>query len=145
MAAISGSMVSVILNATLPVGVSAGQPGSWVSLAAAQMKIRLNSGTSTTTTAGTELVNGGGYTTGGQAITASSSASSGGAAVTLPNTAMSWTNSSASPWTIASLDLTDGAAVPQRVWYGLFNGQPISVGTGNTFQIAAGGITVSLT
>jgi hypothetical protein len=53
-----------------------------------------------------------------------------------------------STWSIVSFDLTGVAA--QRSWWGPFNGQPIGVAIGNTFQItggsgAAAGIQISLT
>jgi hypothetical protein len=32
-----------------------------------------------------------------------------------------------------------------RTWFGNFNGQPIAVANGNTFQIALNAITISLT
>jgi hypothetical protein len=53
-----------------------------------------------------------------------------------------------STWSIVSLDITGNAGT--RGWFGNFNGQPIAVAIGNTFQItggsgAAAGIQVSLT
>lgn len=143
MAAIDAAMVSKLLNATSPTG-TAGIPGTYTALSATAMKVRLNSTLSTASAAGTEITTGGGYTTGGQALANASTASSAGSNVTLPATAaLSWTNSSGSAWSIVSFDLTDGAGV--RTWWGPFNGQPISVASGNTFQIAVGGITLSLT
>jgi len=142
MAAIDQGMVSKILNATTPTGAS-GIPGTFTALSATAMKVRLNSTVSTASAAGTEITSGGGYTTGGTAITTASTASSAGSAVTLPGAALTWTNSSGSAWSIASFDLTDGAGV--RTWYAPFTGQPITVANGNTFQIAIGGISISLT
>jgi hypothetical protein len=142
MAAIDQAMVSKLLNQTTPTGTS-GAPGSFgTALAGSAMKVRLNSTVSTASAAGTELT-GTGYTTGGQSVPAASTASSAGSAVTVPaSTALSWTNGSGSAWSIASFDLTDSAGV--RTWYAAFNGQPISVANGNTFQIAVGGISISL-
>jgi len=110
------------------------------------MKVRLNSTASTASAYGTEL-SGTGYTAGGSSITTSSTASSSGSSVTLPAMAagLSWTNGSGSSWSIVSLDLTDNAGTPVRSWFGNFNGQPISVANGNTFQVAQNAITVSLT
>jgi hypothetical protein len=105
------------------------------------MKIRLNSTASTAAAAGTEIT-GTGYTAGGSTV-GQSTASTAGSNVTVPVAATSWTNSSGSAWSIVSFDLTDNVGV--RTWYGNFNGQPIAVANGNTFQIAAGGITISLT
>jgi len=142
MAAIDNTMISNILNATTPTGAS-GAPGSFSAVGGTAMKVRLNSGTSTASAAGTEIASGGGYTTGGQAVPAASTASSAGSAVTLPaSSALSWTNSSGGAWSIQSLDLTSSAGT--RTWFGNFNGAPISVANGNTFQIAVGAISIAL-
>lgn len=143
MAAIANGTISNILNATLPTGASAGQPGTWTALAASQMKIRLNSTASSASAAGTEIT-GTGYTAGGSAVTQSSAASASGSNVTLPamSAGLTWTNSSGSSWSIVSLDITDGSAT--RAWFGNFTGQPITVSNGGTFQINQNGITVAL-
>lgn len=141
MAAIDQTMVSNILNATTPTGAS-GAPGSFSALGGTAMKVRLNSTASTASAAGTELT-GTGYTAGGQAVPAASTASSAGSAVTLPaSSALSWTNGSGGAWSIVSMDLTSSSGT--RAWFGNFNGQPISVANGNTFQIAVGGVSISL-
>jgi len=143
MAAIDQTMVSNILNATTPTGTS-GAPGTFSAVGGTAMKVRLNSTASTASAAGTEIASGGGYTTGGTAVSAASTASSAGSAVTLPKTtALSWTNSSGGAWSIVSMDLTSSAGT--RCWFGNFTGQPISVANGNTFQIAADAVSVSLT
>jgi hypothetical protein len=56
--------------------------------------------------------------------------------------------SSGAPTAVVSFDLTSSAAV--RGFWGPFNGQPVNVASGNTFQItggsgAAAGIQISLT
>jgi hypothetical protein len=141
MAAIDQTMVSNILNATTPTGAS-GAPGSFSAVGGTAMKVRLNSTASSASAAGTELT-GTGYTAGGTAVPAASSASSAGSSVTLPaSSALSWTNGSGGAWSIVSMDLTSSAGT--RAWFGNFNGQPISVANGNTFQIAVGGVTISL-
>lgn len=141
MSGIPQSQASNILNATTPTGTS-GAPGSFTSLAGSAMKVRLNSTSSTASAAGTQLT-GTGYTAGGQAVPAASTASSSGSAVTLPaSSALSWTNGSGGAWSIVSFDLTDSSGT--RAWFGDFNGQPISVANGNTFQIAVGGISIGL-
>lgn len=143
MAAIDNTMISNILNATTPTGAS-GAPGTFSAVGGTAMKVRLNSTASTASAAGTEIASGGGYTTGGTAVSAASTASSAGSAVTLPKTtALSWTNSSGGAWSIVSLDLTSSAG--SRTWFGNFTGQPISVANGNTFQIAADAVSISLT
>jgi hypothetical protein len=142
MAAIDNTMISNILNATTPTGAS-GAPGSFSAVGGTAMKVRLNSTASTASAAGTEIASGGGYTTGGTAVPAASTASSAGSSVTLPaSSALSWTNSSGGAWSIVSMDLTSSAGT--RTWFGNFNGQPISVANGNTFQIAVGAVTISL-
>jgi hypothetical protein len=141
MAGIPNGQISILLNSTTPTGTS-GAPGTYTALAAGAMKVRLNSTSSTASAAGTQLT-GTGYTAGGTAVPAASTASSGGSSVTLPaSSALSWTNGSGGAWSIVSFDLTDSAAT--RAWFGDFNGQPISVANGNTFQIAVGGITIGL-
>lgn len=141
MAAIDQTMVSNILNATTPTGAS-GAPGSFTAVGGTAMKVRLNSTASTASAAGTELT-GTGYTAGGTAVPAASTASSAGSSVTLPaSSALSWTNGSGGAWSIVSMDLTSSGGT--RAWFGNFNGQPISVANGNTFQIAVGGVTVGL-
>lgn len=143
MAAIDNTMISNILNATTPTGAS-GAPGTFSAVGGTAMKVRLNSTASTASAAGTEIASGGGYTTGGTAVPAASTASSGGSAVTLPaSSALSWTNSSGGAWSIVSMDLTSSAGT--RTWFGNFTGQPISVANGNTFQIAVGAVSISLT
>lgn len=142
MSAIDQTMVSNILNATTPTGAS-GAPGSFSAVGGTAMKVRLNSTASTPSAAGTELT-GTGYTAGGTAVPAASTASSAGSAVTLPaSSALSWTNGSGGAWSIVSMDLTSSAGT--RAWFGSFNGQPIAVANGNAFQIAVGGVSISLT
>lgn len=146
MAAIANATISNVLNATLPTGASAGQPGTWTPLNAGQMLFRLNSSLSTASAYGTQLT-GTGYTAGGSAITTSSTASSGGSAVTLPamSAGLTWANGSGGAWSIASLDITDNAGTPVRAWYGAFTGQPVSVANGNSFQVAQNAVSASLT
>lgn len=141
MAGIPQSMASNILNATTPTGTS-GAPGTFTAFAAGAMKVRLNSTSSTASTQGTQLT-GTGYTAGGTAVPAASTASSSGSNVTLPaSSALSWTNGSGGSWSIQSFDLTDSAGA--RSWFGDFNGAPISIANGNTFQLSVGAITIGL-
>jgi hypothetical protein len=141
MAGIPQTMASNMLNASTPTGTS-GAPGAFTALAGSPMKLRLNSTSSTAATAGTQLT-GTGYTAGGQNVPAASSASASGSNVTLPATsALSWTNTSGGSWSIVSWDLTDSAGT--RAWFGDFNGQPITIANGNTFQVAVGGISIGL-
>lgn len=138
MANIDQAMVSKILNSTTS--------ATAFTTPTAPFKVRLDSTASTATTPGTELPNGGGYVTGGQTSTAPfATTSSAGSAVTIPATAaLSWPNSSGSSWTIQSLDLFDSAGTPLRYWFGNFNGAPLTIANGNTFQIAVNGISIAL-
>ena len=145
MAAIDNTMISNILNALTPTGV-AGIPGAFTVFAASAMKLRLNSGTSSASAAGTEIVNGTGYAAGGWTSLGQSTASAAGTAVGVPLTTQSATATSA--WSIQSFDLTSSAAV--RGFWGNFNAAPVVVGIGNTFQVTGGsggaaGIQISLT
>jgi hypothetical protein len=141
MAGIPQSLATNFLNASTPTGTS-GAPGTWTAFAAGAMKIRINSTSSTASAQGTQLT-GTGYTAGGTAVSAASTASSAGSAVTFPaTTAISWTNGSGSAWTFQSFDLTDSAAA--RSWFGDFNGAPITIANGNTFQLAVGALSAGV-
>jgi hypothetical protein len=138
--AIDQARSSAMLNANLPVG-AAGIPGTQLAAlsSAAGMKLKLTSTASTGAASGTEIT-GTGYVAGGTAFSNQCTASAAGTNVTMPATAaMSWTNSSGGAWSIVSLEITDNAAL--RVWYGNWNGQPISVANGNTFQVAVAAIS----
>lgn len=137
--AIDQARSSLMLNANLPVG-AAGVPGTQLTaLNAGAMKLKLTSTASSGSSSGTEIT-GSGYTAGGTAFSTQSTSSSSGSNVTMPHTtAISWTNGSGGAWSIVSLEITDGA--PIRVWYGNWNGQPVVVANGNTFQVAADAIT----
>jgi hypothetical protein len=105
------------------------------------MKLKLTSSASSGSASGTELT-GSGYTAGGTAFSdiATTQASASGSNVLLPKTtAFSWVNGSGGNWSIVSLEITDGSA--GRVWYGNWNGQPVIVANGNTFQVAAQAIS----
>jgi hypothetical protein len=151
MAAIDNTMIANILGATTPTG-AAGIPGAFTTLAASAMRIRINSTASTGTAAGTEIptqtsgyTNGTGWNALGQSTTSGTPA-----VVGVPLTTQSLVSIGgvvASPG-IVSFDLTSSAGV--RAWFGNFNGQPIAVASGNTFQVtggsgAAAGIQISLT
>jgi hypothetical protein len=138
--AVDAARSSLMLNANLPVG-AAGIPGTQLTaLPATAMKLKLTSTASTGSASGTEIT-GSGYTAGGIASTTASTVSSAGSNVTLPagTSPFTWTNASGGAWSIVSLELTDGSG--GRVWYGNWNGQPISVANGNTFAVAANAIS----
>jgi hypothetical protein len=133
------ALVSNVLNATLPTATG-GKPTTWTAYATTSaMLIRLDSTLATASAMGTQL-SGTGYTAGGAAL-GQSTASTSGAAVTLPAAVTSWTNGSGSAWNIDSLDITDSAGT--RTWFGPWNGEPIAVANGNTFQVAALAVSAS--
>jgi hypothetical protein len=80
-------------------------------------------------------------------MTAASTSSGTPIVVGVPAVTMSFV-SNGSPTNVASFDLQSNTGT--RCWWGPFNGQPIAVASGNTFQCtggagAAAGIQVSLT
>jgi hypothetical protein len=109
-------------------------------LAVTGVKVRLTTTAPTNTTAGTEL-SGTGYTASGT-VTTWNSASAGS---TTNITVLSWTNSSGSGWSIVGGEVWDEAGTPIRWWFWSWTGQPISIANGNTFSVAAAGITLTLT
>jgi hypothetical protein len=131
MAAIVQAQANLILNAT--VAGTAAQATSGV-------KVRLGTTAPTSTAAMTEL-SGTGYTAGGTACSFNAAASG-----SMTNsTALSWTNSSGSTWSIVGGELWDEAGTPLRWWFWNWTGEPVSIANGNTFSVAAGGITITLT
>ena len=109
--------------------------------------------TSAFTAAGTEFSTTDGYTAGGQSLsgnvfsTVSTTASSLYAQITGPATsAVSWTASGATGLvSIYGLEIwTSGTRKDTRWWWGTWTGAPISVASGNTFQIAVNAITIQL-
>jgi hypothetical protein len=141
MAAIDQTMVSNILNATLPAGTT-GKPAAFTALSAAGgMKIRLTSADSSASAAGATL-SGTGYAD--YVMTTSSTVSSAGSSVTLPAVSggTSWTNASGGNWNIHSIEVQDNANA--RAWFGNFTGDPVVVANGNTFAIAQNAVTVAL-
>lgn len=139
---VANGIASKVLNQLTPTGTS-GAPGSFgTALGGSAMKVRLHSTTSSASAAGTEIASGGGYTTGGTAVPAASSTSSGGSTVTAPaSSALTWTNSSGSSWTIASVEVTDSAGT--RVWWGAPTGAPITIANGNTFRLDVASLVFS--
>lgn len=145
MSAIDQTLVSNILNATLPCGTT-GKPviTYWTAgglSSAGGMKLRLTSTDSSASAAGTTLA-GTGYAD--YTMTTSSTASTSGSAVTLPAVSggTSWTNGSGGNWLIHSVEIQDNANA--RAWFGNFTGDPVTVANGNVFAVAQNAISVSL-
>lgn len=138
--AVDAARSSLILNANLPVG-AAGIPGTQLTaFPASAMFLLLTNTASTGAAAGTQLTNGTGYTTNGLAFSNQCAASTTGANVTMPATsAMSWTSSGSNFLVIVSLEIQSSAQV--RGFFGNWNGQPIAVANGNTFQVAVAAIS----
>jgi hypothetical protein len=110
-------------------------------MATSPIKLGLGSTTPTATAAMTQLPTGTGYTTNGLSITFSTvvnMATTGGTA------ALTWTNTAVTAWSIVGAELWDSAGTPLRWFYGVWNGQPIPVAQSNSFQLAIGGASVSL-
>jgi hypothetical protein len=101
--------------------------------------LRLGTTAPTATADMTELGGGTGYTTGGSAIAWNAVS----AAATSNSGTITWTNSGSS-WSLVGLEIWDTAGTPLRHFFGTWTGQPVSVPTGDTFQIAPAGISVSL-
>jgi hypothetical protein len=122
----AGNILAVILNDTAYVTVTA-------------THLRLGTTIPTATSDMTELSGGSGYTTGGSVITWNAVS----AAATSNSGTVSWTNTG-SGWSIAGLEIWDTAGTPLRHLFGSWTGQPISVATGDTFQVSPAAIAVSL-
>jgi hypothetical protein len=110
---------------------------AYTTVSATHIRLGINAPTATSNM--TELGGGTGYTTGGASITwnAVSTAS------TSNSSTVSWTNTG-SGWSLVGLEIWDTAGTPLRHLFGTWTGQPITVSTGNTFQVAPAGIAVSL-
>ena len=150
--AIDNTMIGLILNALTPTGV-AGIPGTALGtpLGTLAMRIRLNSTLSTGAAAGTEIATQtSGYTTatnGGWLLTGQSTGAGTPTVIGVPLTTMSFV-SNGSPTAVVSFDLQGNSGT--RAWWGPFNGQPVNVASGNTFQVTGGsgasaGLQISLT
>lgn len=106
------------------------------------LKCRVMTAQGTSTSAGTELGTGGGYTAAGSGIgtvtwnAAASAAKTNSVALSLANMPSC---------SLTGLELWDSAGTPIRTEFGLFTGQPIAVGAGNTFTIAIAGLSDGLT
>jgi hypothetical protein len=105
----------------------------------ATTNIRLGTNTPTAISNMSELGGGSGYTPGGASITWNAVA----VAATSNSNTVSWTNTG-SAWTLVGLEIWDNAGTPLRHLWGTWTGQPVTVNTGNTFQVAPAGIQVSL-
>lgn len=129
MACFDQTQANSVLNAVLRQSSAASTTG---------IKCRLGTSAPTATANMTELSSSG-YTTGGTVMTFNAAS----AAATSNSSTASWTNGGTT-WSLVGLELWDEAGTPLRWMYGSWTGQPISVANGNTFQVAAAGIAISL-
>ncbi len=107
------------------------------------INLRLGSSSPTAAADMTELPNGNGYVTGGSACTFTNAALVSGVPTSYNSTVLTWTNSSGG-WTINGVELWDQAGTPLRWMWGSWVGAPITVASGNSFQVPANGIIVTL-
>ena len=132
MAAVDSAQASSVLAAMLAQSTAGATTG---------IKTRLTTNIPTATSGSGTQLTGSGYTAGGT-LTAWNAPSAG---ATSNTTVLTWTNGSGSSWMIAGLELWDEAGTPLRWFYGEWNGGvAVSVGASNTFQVAAGGIEITL-
>jgi hypothetical protein len=122
---IAGDILALILNDSAFSAVSA-------------TNILLGTNAPTATGNMTQLGSGGGYTTGGSSITWNTVSS----AATSNSDTVSWTNTG-SGWSLVGLEIWNSGATV-RYLFGTWTGEPITVSTGNTFQVSPAGIAVSL-
>ena len=90
------------------------------------------------TTNMTQLSGGSGYTTGGSTIAWNAVS----AAATSNSGTVSWTNTGTA-WSLVGLEIWNSGATVRYLW-GTWSGEPVTVSTGNTFQISPAGVGVSL-
>jgi hypothetical protein len=80
-----------------------------------------------------------GYTTGGSSVTWNPVSGQ----ATSNSNVISWTNTSGSSWNLVGLEIWNSGATVRYLW-GTWTNQPVTVSAGNTFQVSAAAIQVSL-
>lgn len=154
MANMVSAWASTLLSATLTQSTT-GTSGAWPAITGPPGIVLVSGSaqTSSFTASGTEFNTSNGYTAGGQSLTGnvfgtvSTVASSLYAQIQGPATsAVSWTASGATGLvSIYGLEIwTSGTRKDTRWWWGTWTGAPISVASGNTFQVAVNAITIQL-
>jgi len=104
------------------------------------LNLRLMINAPTATVAGTQL-SGTGYVSGGSAVTwASATGTATGGIITNTNT-LAWTNGGASNWNVVACELWDNT--PTRKLFGIFAGQPYTIGPGSQFVLAPSAVGIS--
>lgn len=133
-----GALVQAHANGILDASVD--RAGASVRLSTAPIKVLLMTANGSATAAGTEVATGGGYTAGtGQSATFGSAAASGSIATTA---ALTYTNMPRNE-TIVGVELWDSAGSPLRKWWGALTASK-TVNPGDTFSIASGSLTLTL-
>jgi len=132
MAGLVQAHANAILDASLD--------GGSVTLSTSAIKCRLMTANGSATSAGTELSTSGGYTSGTGAPTVTFAAASSGSKAS--NAAVRVTNMPAA--TIVGVELWDSAGTPLRKWWGALSANK-TTNSGDTFSIASGSLTASLT
>ena len=107
--------------------------------AATTVSTRLGTNTPTASVNLTQLT-GTGYTAGGTVMTWNNPS----AQATSNASTASWTNGSGGAWSIVGIEIWGNEGTPLRHLWGTWTGQPVSVANGNSFAIAAAGISVAL-
>ena len=107
------------------------------------INLRLGSNVPNASTTMVELPNGNGYTSGGSACTFTNAAITSGVPTSTNSTVLTWTNSSGG-WTINGVELWDQGSPALRWMWGTWIGAPITVASGNSFQVPTGGIIATL-
>lgn len=100
------------------------------------LKCRLTVSAPAALVPGVEL-SGPGYTAGGLAVTFGNFATTSTGAICFNTNAFSWTNTGSAPWVIAGADFYDSSGTPVRKCFGLWDGQPVTIGPGSPFSVAA--------
>lgn len=97
----------------------------------------------TATVRGTQL-SGTGYSSGGSAVTwAAATGTATGAIITNTNT-LSWTNRGSSNWNVVGLELVDNGGAGTRKCFGIWSGQPYTIGPGSQFVVASAALAIAL-
>lgn len=134
MAGLDQAHANAILDASMDEATAS------VRLSTAPIKCRLMTANGSATSNGTELSSSGGYTAGTGAPTTSwANAASGSKA---SDAAVTVTNMPAA--TIVGVELWDSAGTPLRKWWGALSANK-TTNSGDTFSIASGSLTASLT
>lgn len=106
------------------------------------LKLRITMNAPTATVAGTEI-SGTGYTPGGSTITFSAPTGTPAGALMLSSNSIAWTNGSSSAWNAVGAEIWDSTGTPRRLWWGLLDDQPLTIGPGSPLSLAAAAVAVA--